>query len=74
MPLPESGIEGVQSCIIADTTYMSDILKHVLLFNKNADLLLLSPRPVSPDEIAPSLKKHFRLALGSKLSTGCYCP
>jgi hypothetical protein len=35
---------------------MSDILKHVLLLNKNTDLLLLSPQ-LAQDEMAPSLKK-----------------
>jgi hypothetical protein len=46
-PLPEFGIEGVQSGILSYHRYnlqflkMSDILKHVLL-NKNTDLLLLS--------------------------------
>ena len=29
---------------------------------------------LAPDEMAPSLKKHFRLALGAKLLTGCCCP
>jgi hypothetical protein len=43
------GIEGVQSGILSYHRYnlqflkMSDILKHVLLLNKNTDLLLLSP-------------------------------
>jgi hypothetical protein len=37
---------------------MSDILKHVLLLNKNTDLLLFSPQLV-PDEMALSLKKHI---------------
>jgi hypothetical protein len=78
-PPIEFGIEGVQSGILSYHTYnfqflkMSDILKHVLLLNKNTDLLLLSPQ-LAPDEMAPSLKKHFRLALGAKLSTGCCCP
>jgi hypothetical protein len=45
---PEFGIEGVQSGILSYQRYnlqflkMSDILKHVLLLNKNTDLLLLS--------------------------------
>jgi hypothetical protein len=48
-PPPEFGIEGVQSGILSYHRYnlqflkMSDILKHVLLLNKNTDLLLLSP-------------------------------
>jgi hypothetical protein len=50
MPLPptEFGIKGVQSGILSYHRYnlqflnMSDILKHVLLLNKNTDLLLLS--------------------------------
>jgi hypothetical protein len=48
-PLPEFAIEGVQSGILSYHRYnlqflkMSDILKHVLLLNKNTDLLLLSP-------------------------------
>jgi hypothetical protein len=47
-PPPESGIEGVQSGILSYRRYklhflkMSDILKHVVLLNKNTDLLLLS--------------------------------
>jgi hypothetical protein len=53
---------------------MSDMLKHVLLLNKNTDLLLPSFTSLAPDEMAPSLKKHFRLALGTKLLTGCCCP
>jgi hypothetical protein len=46
---PEFGIEGVQSRILSYHRYnlqflkMSDILKHVLLLNKNTDLLLISP-------------------------------
>ena len=55
------------------TPLMSDILKHVLLLNKNTDLLA-SFTSLVPDEMAPSLKKHFRLALGAKLLTGCCCP
>jgi hypothetical protein len=47
---------------------MSDKLKHMLLLNKNTDFL--APfTSLSPDEMAPSLKKHFRLAQGAKLST-----
>ena len=48
-PPPEFGIEVVQSGILSYDRYnlqflkMSDILKHVLLLNKNTDLLLLSP-------------------------------
>jgi hypothetical protein len=48
-PPLEFGIEGVQSGILSYHRYnlqllkMSDILKHVLLLNKNNDLLLLSP-------------------------------
>jgi hypothetical protein len=46
-PPPEFGIEGVQSGILSYHRYywqkMSDILKHVLLLNKNTNLLLLSP-------------------------------
>jgi hypothetical protein len=34
---------------------MSEILKHVLLFNKNTDLQLISPHYRQP-EMAPSLK------------------
>ena len=47
---PESGIEGVQSGILSYRRYklqflkMSDILKHMLLLNKNTDFLLLSPQ------------------------------
>jgi hypothetical protein len=48
-PPPESGIEGVQSGILSYRRYklqflkISDILKHMLLLNKNTDLLHLSP-------------------------------
>ena len=48
-PLLEFGIEGVQFGILSYHRYnlqflnMSDILKHVLLLNKNTDLLFLSP-------------------------------
>ena len=63
-PPLEFGIEGVQSGILSYHTYnlqflkMSDILKHVLLLNKNNDLLLVLPQ-LAPDEMAPSLKKTF---------------
>jgi hypothetical protein len=58
---PEFGIEGVQSGILSYHRYnlqflkMSDILKHVLLLNKNTDLAA-SFTSLAPDEMAPSLK------------------